>query len=202
MEPVPASGFAPASSDIDWDSLEILARDDDEGRLDIVGDETFYELLGLRAEDQAAEEARQAATQGGAPEGGADAGGVAPGAAAAGGVAAARATDDIAGAAIPVHDEVPRERVMAYDPNKPSMKAGTVYPNMKEFRLAMRQYAINAEFELKLVKTDPERYIGGCKVEDCPWHIVGHKLPNQKTVMVFNFSDLISVMFDLCLILA
>lgn len=202
MEPVPAGGFAPASSDIDWDSLEILARDNDEGRLDIVGDETFYELLGLRAEDQAAEEARQAAAQGGAPEGGADAGGVAPGAAAAGGVAAARATDDIAGAAIPVHDEVPGERVMAYDPNKPSMKAGTVYPNMKEFRLAMRQYAINAEFELKLVKTDPERYIGGCKVEDCPWHIVGHKLPNQKTVIVFNFSDLISVMFDLCLILA
>lgn len=30
---VPAGGFAPASSDIDWDSLEILARNDDEGRL-------------------------------------------------------------------------------------------------------------------------------------------------------------------------
>ena len=95
----------------------------------------------------------------------------------------------------PVDDQVPGERVMAYDPNNSCMKAGTVYPNMKEFRLAMRQFAINAEFELKLVKTDPERYIGGCKVEGCPWHIVGHKQPNQKTVMAFNFSDF-------CLILA
>jgi hypothetical protein len=34
---------------------------------------------------------------------------------------------------------------------------------MIEFRLAVRQYAINKEFELRVVKTDRERYIGGCK---------------------------------------
>lgn len=201
---VPAGGFALASSDIDWDSLEILARNDDEGRLDIVGDDKFYELLGLRAEDEVADEARQAAARGGGPD---VAGAAAPNGAAAGGVGGAAAAaaapgaspvvdeDDITGAAIPVDDQVPGERVMAYDPNNPCMKAGTVYPNMKEFRLAVRQFAINAEFELKLVKTNPERYIGGCKVEGCPWHIVGHKQPNQKTVMAFNFSDF-------CLILA
>lgn len=164
----------------------------------IVGEDKFYELLGLRAEDEVADEARQAAARGGGPDvAGAAAGGVggAAAAAAAPGASPVADEDDITGAAIPVDDQVPGERVMAYDPNNSCMKAGTVYPNMKEFRLAMRQFAINAEFELKLVKTDPERYIGGCKVEGCPWHIVGHKQPNQKTVMAFNFSDF-------CLILA
>lgn len=97
------------------------------------------------------------------------------------------AAQDITGAAIPVFDELPWELLMPYDLDKPCMKAGTMYPNMKEFRLAVRQYAINEEFELHLIKTDPERYIGCCKVDGCPWHIVGHKQPNQKTVMVLFF---------------
>lgn len=60
-------------------------------------------------------------------------------------VAAATPTtnvEDINGASIPIHDEVPGEMVMAYDPNNPCMKVGTMYPNMKEFSLAMRQCAI------------------------------------------------------------
>nr|ABA98175.1 transposon protein, putative, Mutator sub-class [Oryza sativa Japonica Group]ABA98179.1 transposon protein, putative, Mutator sub-class [Oryza sativa Japonica Group] len=120
----------------------------------IVGEDKFYELLGLRAEDEVADEARQAAARGGGPDvAGAAAGGVggAAAAAAAPGASPVADEDDITGAAIPVDDQVPGERVMAYDPNNSCMKAGTVYPNMKEFRLAMRQFAINAEFELKLV---------------------------------------------------
>jgi hypothetical protein len=52
------------------------------------------------------------------------------------------------------------------------MDLGIVYPNMKEFRLAVRQSGINEEFELHIVKTDPSRYIADCKAEDCPWHLV------------------------------
>ena len=44
---------------------------------------------------------------------------------------------------------------------------------MKEFRLAMKQFAINEEFELHLVKTDKKRYIADCNADDCPWHING-----------------------------
>ena len=36
------------------------------------------------------------------------------------------------------------------------MDIGTVYPNMKEFRLAMRQFTINEEFELHIVKSKPQ----------------------------------------------
>ena len=57
------------------------------------------------------------------------------------------------------------ERTVVHDPNRPNMDLGTVYSNMKEFRLAVRQFAINKEFELCVVKTDPERYIGDCKGE-------------------------------------
>jgi len=73
-----------------------------------------------------------------------------------------------------------------YDPDKPCMDLGSVYPNMKEFRLAMRQFAINEEFELDTKKTDPTRFIGNRKAEDCPWHIVGRTWPNGNTVMVFS----------------
>jgi len=80
------------------------------------------------------------------------------------------------------------ERTVVHDPNRPNMDLGTVYSNMKEFRLAVRQFAINKEFELHVVKTDPERYIGGCKGgEDCPWHLVGRRQPDGCTVMVLTF---------------
>ena len=54
---------------------------------------------------------------------------------------------------------------MVHDPNRPSMDLGTVYPNMKKFRLAVRQFAIRAKFELHIVKIDPTRYIADCKGE-------------------------------------
>lgn len=62
VEPVAASVAPYNPTDVvDWDKLEILAPNDDEGRLEIVRDERFYELLGLRAEDEQANMARQAA---------------------------------------------------------------------------------------------------------------------------------------------
>jgi hypothetical protein len=56
---------------------------------------------------------------------------------------------------------------MVYDPNKPCMDIGTVYPNMVEFRLIVRQFAINKEFALHTVKTDTERFIGTCFLDLC-----------------------------------
>jgi len=93
---------------------------------------------------------------------------------------------DTTGAAIPVDDHVPEERIYGYDPNKPCMDIGTVYPNMKEFRLAMKQFAINEEFELRLVKTDKKRYIANCNADGCPWHINGRTQPDKTTVKAYN----------------
>jgi len=33
------------------------------------------------------------------------------------------------------------------------MEVGTAYPNMEEFKLAVRQYAINNEFDIKVEKS-------------------------------------------------
>jgi hypothetical protein len=50
-----------------------------------------------------------------------------------------------------------------FDRNNPVMKPDNLYHNMKEFRLAMRQYAIDKEFELGVEATDRTRYRGYCR---------------------------------------
>ena len=70
---------------------------------------------------------------------------------------------DTTGAAIEVDDYLPGERTVVHDPNLPRMDLGIVYPNMKEFRLTVRQFAINEEFELHIIKIDPTKYIADCK---------------------------------------
>jgi len=154
-EPPPVGqGHDVAPAFVDWDSLDILARNEEEGRFEIVDDNGFYELLGLRAEDEQAERDRQAAATAGVAN--ADGGGGVPDADGRGGAPDANGerggVDDSIDAAIPVDDSILGERVMAYDPDNPCMDLGRIYPNMEEFRLAMRQFAINKEFELDVVR--------------------------------------------------
>ena len=151
---------------VNWDELRIEERQDDEGegRLEIFDEDELYRLLGLRTEDDHGQ---------GAADGTSNDDQATP-------------VVDTSGAAIPVDDAIPEERVMVYDPNKPCMDIGTVYPNMVEFRLAVRQFAINKEFALHTMKTDTERFIGKCMAPYCPWHINGRKQHHSKTVMVYR----------------
>lgn len=55
---------------------------------------------------------------------------------------------------------------------------------MEDFRFAMRQYAINKEFELGIEKTCQKVYRGYCKGDGCPWAIVGHRQGDNVTVTV------------------
>jgi hypothetical protein len=57
---------------------------------------------------------------------------------------------------------------------------------MKKFRLAVRQSVTNEEFELKIIKACPKKYVADCRVEECPWHLIGHRQPDEKTIMVFT----------------
>jgi hypothetical protein len=68
-------------------------------------------------------------------------------------------------------DYLPNEKRVQYDKMNPSMQPGSLFPNMKEFRIAMRQYAIKHEFELGIDVTSTTRYVGYCKGGDCPWRI-------------------------------
>jgi hypothetical protein len=75
--------------------------------------------------------------------------------------------------------------VISYDKNKPQMSVGIVYPSMPEFKMAVRQFAINEEFDLGTEKSDTKRYRCYCKSsEDCPWRINGTKHKGQSTVEV------------------
>lgn len=57
-------------------------------------------------------------------------------------------SDDVDDEIVVVHcgDSIPEERILVCDRSNPIMKVGSLYKDMKEFRLAMRQYAINNEF--------------------------------------------------------
>jgi hypothetical protein len=58
------------------------------------------------------------------------------------------------------------------------MEPNNLYPNMKEFRFVMRQYAIDNEFELGIKATNKTKYRGYCRGGECPWSInarVEHK---------------------------
>jgi hypothetical protein len=72
---------------------------------------------------------------------------------------------------IPVFQNLPGERLM-FDRNNPVIESDSLYPSMKEFHLAMRQYSIDKEFELDIEAIDKRRYRGYCRGGDCPWSIV------------------------------
>jgi hypothetical protein len=78
---------------IDWDALQIVENQDEEGRIEIVDDDKMYELIGLRAEDEAAEKAAEAFKrhENGPTSGGND----------------SYCEDETLGAAIPITDEIP-----------------------------------------------------------------------------------------------
>nr|CCI55367.1 PH01B035L11.12 [Phyllostachys edulis] len=71
--------------------------------------------------------------------------------------------EDAVRAKIPVDDINPEERHCLYDRDRPRMVVGCTFPTMKDFRMAIRQYAINEEFDLDIGKSDPTRFRGSCK---------------------------------------
>jgi hypothetical protein len=146
---------------VDWNSLQIVETHDEEGRIELMSENQMYEILGFREEKTNVP------------------------------VIPAQAFDCLMdencddGTDIPVSDVLPNEMVISYDKNKPQMSVGKVYPSMPEFKMAVRQFAINEEFDLGTEKSDTKRYRCYCKSsEDCPWRINGTKHKGQSTVEV------------------
>jgi hypothetical protein len=106
---------------VDWDSLRIVETHDDEGRIELISEDHISELLGLREETTVAP-AHTFECQ-----------------------MDEQCVDD---ADTPISDGIPSEMVISYDKNNPPMEVGTLYPSMQEFKMAVRQFAINKEFDL------------------------------------------------------
>jgi hypothetical protein len=102
---------------------------DDEGRLEFPSEDQIYSVLGLKKEDETEEQERERRCDG---------------------------CEDGSGAIL-IFQHLLGERLM-FDRNNPVMKPGSLYPSMKEFRLAMRQYSIDKKFELGIEATDKRRY--------------------------------------------
>jgi hypothetical protein len=73
-----------------------------------------------------------------------------------------------------------------YDMNNPVMEPGSLYATMHHFRLVIREYAINKEFELVIEATNKTRFRGYCKGSDCPWSI--HARPERKGALTIQVS--------------
>lgn len=159
---------------VDWENLQIVERQDDEGRIEMISEEQIWDLLGLRDEDESAKKKEEDNAKSGK-------------------ICVPRQMEDNEGGAAVVTDSIPDEIVISYDKENPVMDLGSLYPTMDEFRMALRQFAIHNEFDLGTHKSDKKRFRGFCKSsEDCPWRIVGSRQDDNRSVKV-----LISTLFRL-----
>jgi hypothetical protein len=158
--------------EIDWGAIQIDDRWEEEGEQETASESVMYDRLGLLAEDERETTERQETV---------------------------RQSDEFNDetAELPCTDCIPQERVFECNRSNPIMKIGSLYKDMKEFRLAIRQYAINNEFELGIESSSPFRYRAYCKGGDCPWRI-NARLQNigSPTVVVSNVVSHIVYTFD------
>ncbi|KAE8810093.1 hypothetical protein D1007_13151 [Hordeum vulgare] len=88
------------------------------------------------------------------------------------------AADDVDDA----HDE---ELVHVYDKENRVIRVGKLWPNMDEFRLSFKTYAVRHQFDAKTVWTDRKKFYAKCRGFDgsgrraCKWR----KLPSQPIVV-------------------
>jgi hypothetical protein len=79
------------------------------------------------------------------------------------------------------------------------MSVGTMYPNMVEFRLALKQHAIVTEFELGTEKSDTLRFRGYCKAKGCGWKIrARRKLDGCVRLYLLTFMCLLQGYLYMC----
>jgi hypothetical protein len=122
---------------------------DDEGRLELPSEDQMYSVLGLKKEDESEEQERLGRC------------GVSF-------LSAQKGCDD-GSTTIPTFQHLPGQMLM-FARNNPVMEPSSLYPSM-EFRLAMRPYFIDKEFDLGIEATDKIRYKGYCRGGDYPWSI-------------------------------
>jgi hypothetical protein len=114
---------------------------------------------------------------------------------------AAKIQADMNEAAMNVDDTIKEEPMYEWDRDNPDMSVGICYPNMDEFRLAIRQHAIVKEFELGTEHSDKERF-RGCAALGCPWKIRARTQHDGSVRVYFYNVLLLLISFSLVALLS
>jgi hypothetical protein len=145
------------TTQLDWDSIIVSDELDEEGRVQVPCENEVYCSLGLNSDDEAAKNRKRdrfysSGTTSHSQE-------------------RVHIDNEDHHGDEACEDYILDEKRVVYNRMNPSMQPGCLFPNMKEFWIAMRQYAIKHEFELGIDVTSTTRYVGYCKGGDCPWRI-------------------------------
>jgi hypothetical protein len=134
---------------LDWDSIIVSDELDEEGRVQVPCENEVYCNLGLNSDDEAEKNRNRDTFY------------------SSGTTSHSQERVDIDNEEHhgdeECEDYIPDEKRVVYNRINPSMQPGCLFPNMKEFRIAMRQYAIKHEFELGIDVTSTTRYVGQCQ---------------------------------------
>jgi hypothetical protein len=92
-------------------------------------------------------------------------------------------------AAYDVDDTYDGELVTVYDKENPVIAVGKLFPNMGEFRMCFKTYAVKKEFDAKTMWTDRKKFYVRCGGYDrgakpCKWYISARSQPNGSTIRV------------------
>ncbi|KAE8817590.1 hypothetical protein D1007_04691 [Hordeum vulgare] len=84
------------------------------------------------------------------------------------------------------HDD---ELVNVYDKENPVVAMGKVFPNMDEFRMCFKTYAVKHEFDAKTKWTDRKKFYARCRdfygsFDPCKWYISARRQPYGSTIRV------------------
>ena len=103
-------------------------------------------------------------------------------------------TEDVDGqlmedAADDVDDAHDDELVNVYDKENPVIAVGKLFPNMDEFTMCFKTYAIKHEFDAKTKWTDRKKFYARCRgfdgsVKPCKWYISARRQPDGSTIRV------------------
>ncbi|KAE8770092.1 hypothetical protein D1007_58208 [Hordeum vulgare] len=94
--------------------------------------------------------------------------------------------EDVANDVNDAHDDV---LVNVYDKENPVIAVGRLFPNMDEFRMCFKTYAVNHEFDVKTKWTDKRKFYARCigfdgSVKPCKWYISARCQPHGSTIRV------------------
>jgi hypothetical protein len=92
-------------------------------------------------------------------------------------------------AAYDVDDAHDDERVTVYDKENPVIAVEKLFPNMIEFRMCFKTYAVKKKFDAKTMWTDRKKFYARCRGYDgsakpCKWYISARRQPDGSTIRV------------------